>query len=143
MKKAIALSFILLANMIILAHAVVPHHDHDDMTICFFGSHCDDCNVTHNPTECETHTHHDHTCSDKCCTIDNIFDPTDNKAKAIYHIHANCDCWQTLYFLTLNIVDIQDCIDDTLLLFLHAPYIDTCHTDYVSQSLGLRAPPAC
>ena len=125
-KRRLSIAFLLFAGTIILAHAVVPHHDHDDMTICFGNSPCND-----------------DACSDRCCTIDNIFDTTDNKVKTVCHIHSyNCECcWQTLYILTSNTLDIQDCIDDASLLFLHAPYIDNCHADFVSQSLGLRAPP--
>jgi len=141
MKKVIALSFILLANIILLAHAVIPHHDHENRTICFLDTHCTDSDVMHNHTDCDAQSHQDSTDSDRCCLIDIVFDPTDHKAKTFCHIHTQCDCLHTPYLLMSDVLELQDCGDDALLLFLYAPYIVTCHSDYISQSLGLRAPP--
>ena len=129
----------LIANIILLAHAVVPHHEHDNLLICFFNSHGGDCDDIHTDTDCDHH--HDHACSDRCCLIDNIFDPSDNKEKTFCQIHLKCDCQHPLYLLMSNILDINGLFENTLLLFLFAPFIDTCHIDFISQSLGLRAPP--
>ena len=139
MKKAIALTFILLANIILLAHAVIPHHEHDNMLICLFDSHCGEYDATHSDSDCDHH--HNQACSDRCCLIDNIFDPSDNKEKTICQMPLRYDCQHPLYLLTSNSLALQVLFDNTLLLFLFAPFIDTCHIDFISQSLGLRAPP--
>ena len=146
MQKAIALSFLLIANIILLAHAVVPHHDHENMRICFFDSHCKDCNGTHHDADCETpaQNHQDNACSNKCCNIDNVFDSnTDGKVRIICHKQAQCDYRHTLYMLISNASNIQKFNNDALLLCLYKPYVVISLTDYVSQSKGLRAPPTC
>lgn len=143
-KKIFVISFLLIANVILLAHAVVPHHEHDNMLICFFDSHCEDCTDTHDDTDCNTPAHHENNCSSgKCCTIDSIFDPTDNKVKTVCHAFTKCDCTQTHYILISGTLDLQDFVDDTLHLFLYEPYIVSFHIDCFSQLHGLRAPPAC
>lgn len=53
MKKAISLFFTLLANLILLVHAVVPHHHHED--IACFTNHF---NTEHGIT-CHQHENHD------------------------------------------------------------------------------------
>ena len=143
MKKKNAISFIFLANLILLAHAVIPHHDHENMMICFCDTDCKNHNTSHSHADCDTQSHQENTCSDstKCCNIDYVFDPTNHKVKSFCHKHSQCDCLHTSYILTSIFSDIQDFTNDTLFLFLYVPYIDASHSDYISQSLGLRAPP--
>ena len=143
MKKTIAISFLLLANIILLAHAAIPHHDHENGMICFFDADSKDHDATHCHADCDTQTQQDNTCSDstRCCIIDFVFDPTNNKAKSCCQYYTQCDCLHMSYILASKISDIQDFTNDTLFLFLYTPFIDACHSDYISQSLGLRGPP--
>jgi len=144
MKKAIAILFILIANIVLLVHAVVPHHDHENMLICLFDSHCRDCDSACNETDCDTPAHHqDKACTNRCCIVDNMIDPSDSKEKTIFQIHTKCDCRQIIYLLLANAIYLQDFTNDTLSLFLFAPYIVASDTEYIVRSLGLRAPPCC
>jgi hypothetical protein len=146
MKKTIALLFILVANIILVAHAVIPHHDHENMLICFIVSHCSDLSDAHSETDCETPAHHtnqDNDCSDKCCCIDTVFDPSDNKERTICCTHSKYECQHTSYILIASTIDLQAFRYDSFFSSPNKPFIVSCHIDYISQSQGLRAPPAC
>ena len=128
MKRAISLSFLLIANVILLAHTVVPHHHHENVSICF-------SQTTH-------HEHEGNPSSEKCCVIDNDYTPAENKLKTACHIHIKCNCGQILFALVSNSLNIQDFADDTIIHFRQNPYIPLFYSKFISQSIGLRAPPA-
>ena len=143
MKKTVALSLLMLANIFLLAHAVLPHHHHDDGGICFVNAHHRDCDDEHHDTP--THQHEQEgNLAGKCCYIDVFFIPAHNLTlKSTCHIHSHCDCDHVLEATTPNTINIQDFVDKTLIDFRHKPFLVAYHTGYISQSLGLRAPPAC
>jgi len=142
MKKTIKLLFLLLANMILLAHSIVPHHHHGEMETCF-DTHCHDCHeACYHEYHDNTHQHeHEATStSDKCCNIDNCYLPTENKINIACQIHTKCDCAQA-YILISYTLNMQDFVDDTIIHFRQNPYVPIFYLDFISQSLGLRAPP--
>ena len=65
-KRNTALFFILLANIILLAHAAIPHHHHKGQ-VCIEKSHCE--------ADCESHEHdatkndHEHNSNNQCCVL--------------------------------------------------------------------------
>jgi hypothetical protein len=136
MKRAISLSFLLLANIILLAHVLIPcQHDHDTIICsCLPADHCEthdtgnqqhgeDCPMEESPMDVDLYVRH--------TNINSVNDFCLNGA-----VH-----YPMLFLVSNNpIVEINDPKD---LPMWQTPYMLTCHTDYISHSLGLRAPPAC
>ena len=139
MKNIIAYIFILTANLLLLAHAVIPHHHHIDNSLLV-------------STECsheEEHTHHGviPVCSE---------DQHD-------HETATCNLAQTVILPNNQTREIEDPVvletSDFLFLSFYvfhasAPSIDSSappgvvvNTSLFSRllvtSVGLRAPPVC
>jgi hypothetical protein len=57
-KRTVATAFLILAGLLFLAHAVVPHHHHGNL-ICFTKSHCDNDNPGHDQGPAPDNHHHD------------------------------------------------------------------------------------
>ena len=108
-KKAIALSFILLANAILLAHAVMPHHHHDD------GNKIEEC------------------------PLKAVYVRFDNNKSLVDLSNDNSIQYPVLFLFPVNpVVEITKLES---LPFRQKPYLLSYHTGYISQSIGLRAPP--
>ena len=137
-KKVVSLSFLLIANMLILTHVLVPHHYHEDTGLCFV-SHCRDSKEAHRHENNEPQNHHEENANPDICTIDVFSKTTDKNIKIACHN----DCMQTVFLSPVSSLNIQDYIDSTKTSFLPCPCFPSCHIEYVSQSLGLRAPPVC
>ena len=132
MKRFLSLFFDLLATIIILAHAFIPHHHHQD-SIHF---------VT---------THHEHDNSIPDGQHNNVHEYwllTITKARIGGDKHSN----QSIDFnysidLSPYIIALFSDITKPLIsddgLLIDRSYLRSCHIEFISQSLGLRAPPAC
>jgi hypothetical protein len=128
-KKAISLLFLLFANAVILVHATIPHRHHSEpASICFFNTYCEDCSKAYN---------HEHALTDSEYNT-----PKGKCTKSCCHSHINCNCEQGLYTLISNTLNIQD-VDGTIICFRQKPCIPILYSELISQSIGLRAPPAC
>jgi len=141
-KRTAATAFLMLAGILFLAHAVVPHHHHGNR-ICFVKSHCanDDLSDDHR-TGSDNHTH----------------DGEDGSAVCIFKDPAVVSSNQLTYGLKFVIQNTSQPgfhafhpvrLNDTRIL--HNPviaYFDPVYRTgyfYTSPSLaspGLRAPPA-
>lgn len=149
----------LLASLIILAHAVVPHHHHSD-GVCF------DFAVCFNP-QSPGH-HHKHT---DCCEHDHQPDQTQTENQQIPSNHQSSDCCYLAEMLVFHPAPQRtelscpayntQCNDYTSLPYLNAAkqiapdplpaYLKLRHkqvsTEHPLESEattpGLRAPPAC
>ena len=129
MKRALSLSFLLLAGIFILAHAVIPHHHHDGIPVF----------VAHNEQEGNIPNHDTY----------EYWLSTMGKArlgndKQIYH---SLDFEFDFDLLPCSLILFSDDTapqinDDVDLLFGHHPYIHY-HTEFIACSKGLRAPPVC
>lgn len=63
-KPKAALFFLILANIFLLSHAVIPHHHHQD-EVCFVETHC--CGDHHSDTEeAQNNDHHSDKNPDNC-----------------------------------------------------------------------------
>lgn len=150
MKKAIALSFLLLASIVVLAHAVIPHHHHNQIPVVV-------CN-NHHELESTTNRHHHHNDThpiDQCadpdghchgviedCLLAKVFVRVsyDKQASQSLGIDFNLLPCIVSLFSGYSIPEIDD---DIGLPFRQKPYLLSYHTEYISVSLGLRAPPVC
>ncbi len=139
-KKVISLLFLLLANVVILAHSVVFHH-HDNpipVTLCVADQehHCDEnaeqnhcCHDTESAGNC---------CDSKSCLLNTPFTTNDN-IRALSAVN-NFDFVIIHLFSVNQIVQITDL---TGLPFRQKPYSLPFYSEFISQSKGLRAPPVC
>ena len=159
-KKAIAFSFLLLANAVILAHAIVCHHHYEGMLIVC-AHHEQGCNhheqgCNHHEQGCNHHeqgcNHHDDTrpfgqCHDPFCHGD--FEGCSLTMIVIKLVEDKQlpqlpdFCSPTCDFTLFSGCSIPPITDDTGLPFRQKPYLLSFHIEYISQSLGLRAPPTC
>jgi len=124
-KKAISLFILLFVNVMILAHAAIPHHHHEATSV-FFTVYCEDCS--------DEHEHH--TLTDTAYNT-----PSGKYTKHICCSYTNCDCKQNLNNLVANVLITQNFVDNTIIHFQQKPYFFPFYTEFVVQSLGLRAPP--
>jgi len=136
LKKAIALSFLLLAKTIILAHFVISHHHHDGIHIALIAA--------HHKHDCNSHEHH---CNDpychgniEDCSLANLYVRFDNDNLVIRSFDCIFDllsCFLT-QFSGYNSPQIAD---DVGLPFRQNPFLKFFFTEFIACSTGLRAPP--
>jgi hypothetical protein len=140
-KRNTALFFLIIVNIILLAHAVIPHHHHQTQ-VCLQNSHCQDDGIAHKHSNPEPqHEHDGKNNSDNCILNQAIVLPVNqvkqefkNYNNSDYHSHLNDFQFILLYtetevfiaFFTLITADFS---------------VTSSYSDFVSSSLGLRAPP--
>ena len=145
MKKAVCYIALCAANILLVAHIAIPHHHHENAGVCLFDTHCKDSKEAHHHEQHDTHNH-EHERNpflDKCCIIDDIYAPTHNNIKLTCRFHTSCDCEQTLYALISTPLYTHDFVDDIIVHFRQNPFVPLFFSEFISQSIGLRAPPAC
>lgn len=138
LKKLTAYSFILLANIVLLAHAVVPHHHHQSIA-CVESSHCQDDNIAHKHNAPADNHQHDGSSSANCILKQAVIVPS-NQGK------NETDC----VFCSLNhSLDLQftlpytgnEAIIPIFSIVASIPDVSFSFSSYITTSLGLRAPP--
>jgi len=139
-KKAISLSFLLLANVVMLAHLVVFHHHDNQIT----ATSCAAYQEHYCSENTEQHHCHDTKNTGKCCVNENCplstpFTKADD-FKQIKPVFNNFDFIIINIFPTYQITQITDLVG---LPFRQKPYLPLFYSEFISQSMGLRAPPAC
>ena len=154
MKRIIGLSLLILANIMILAHTVIPHHHHNgvETSICFFfcinetTEHHHDHNLSfahrQHCHDAETHEHDDKSNDD--CILRNLYLPS-NQGKQLSSLNET-DLLNAWDFFPLFIVATDSNIEiknDANLPFRQKPHLASSYNHYVTHSLGLRAPPVC
>lgn len=150
LRRIIAILLMSLANILILAHAAVPHHHHDGMV--FFSMH-------HSGCESEASDN----CASHCCHDEE----TDEDQTSHRHNHESCDLFQIVerdgrsisddfttftadydlpvLICTLGCYDWKAIIEDQATLDRYKRYGDYTNnytSPYVGATFGLRAPPA-
>ena len=133
MKRALSVSFLLLANIVVLAHAVVPHHYHNQIPDITWG-------FLHKHTHCQ--------CADPNCPFHGMSEDCllkkicvrfGSDKQALSSFDSNVPCLIPLY----SIASMSGLIDLIGVPFSLKPYLLSYHTEYIAHSLGLRAPPVC
>ena len=128
-KKATAIFFILLANIFILAHGVIPHHHHDGIPVA------------------ATHHEHDGSVPDHRHTDDahevwlstKVNARLGNEKQICRSFVCGFDLLSCLPALFSDYSTFS--IQDDAVPFRHPPYIQLQHTESIARSIGLRAPP--
>jgi cell division protein FtsL len=147
MKKITALSLLILANIVILAHAVIPHYHHNRIPVAIINiSHTDD-NTEHSDAY-HTHAngesnHGDHSTDDEC---------------ALHKLYFNTDNQDNLS--SINPITSGSNNHDFPMIYLFIPaeseslyfkelypdpnyYLFSFYSHYITHFIGLRAPPVC
>jgi hypothetical protein len=137
-KKAITSVFILTANIILLLHAVFPHHHHESQ-VCFTLSHGNSCEVQIG-TEPDHHSGNDANGDTEDCVLKRIVALPDKTSFRVSDSPE--DTFQILLGDATLPFDQQVYVPIPNWVPLD-PFIETFSFSYlVSSSLGLRAPPA-
>ncbi len=138
MKRAVTFIFLLLANIALLAHAVVPHHHHGGSITFILCSHCNDCGKAchHN------HEAGQHDDSTEDCPLKEGYIRADS-CKQVVSADSGDDTQLSddlpLFYFD-SVIKVTDC---GYLHFRQKPYLFFYHTTFISEALGLRAPPVC
>lgn len=137
-KQITAYSFILIANMVLLAHAVIPHHHHQAV-ICIEQNHGDDDSLLHNHNVPDHDHQHDDNTNSTTCVLQQTF--------VVPALHSNlfkCCCNYSdnqnldFYILSkLGLTELQPVSKVVARFPLHSSYL----ISFVTSTLGLRAPP--
>lgn len=140
MKKAISIFFILLANVAILAHAVVPHHHHNKVFAAIVNVLDGEVHDALNHTHDDAHPHE--TNPEECAINETLV------AAAFRMQKDNCLDSGTFDFdchFDLFVTDITTAVPEPTgsLPFIPKPYVAGGHLDHIARAIGLRAPPAC
>jgi hypothetical protein len=122
-RRTIALFFLLIPSIIILAHAVIPHY-------------CDHILPLHENNE--TDAHHD----SESCLLSQVYVKINREEQLFQSVDFNLsfNSFGCLLFL-LPVNPVARMMDLNHLPFRQKPYILLEHIKYLSHSLGLRAPP--
>ena len=142
-KKRIAILFTLLANMVLLAHVIVPHHNHDNK-VCIENTHeiCEtnnDCIAKHEHDDDHEHNSEEES---ECCVLEQVVVIQPNQVKQVLKRfsfqknHFSFDDYQAVFFDTgvKYFVPI-------LATNIYNPLITSYHIHFVNTAIGLRAPP--
>jgi hypothetical protein len=133
-KRAISLSLLFFANLIVLAHVVIPHHYHDNTSVCF-SLHCQDSKRAHHhdPDDKQTHQHEGNPSSDKC-SLDTFYFSADKNENSLCGLHHE-------FYSGTNPIEDGFFVETELICILQDTYIPRFYSGFFSQSNGLRAPP--
>ena len=160
MKKTVSIFFIILANILILAHAVIPHHHHNKMFVAIVNVLDDEAQDLFNHEHGHSHHHdgntyhhnsgsHHHDTNKEECLM--------NEAEVAAALKIQTDDGDGWFSNLLSATDnggtfplaITGLSELTLTpLFRDVsvrqlPYVACGHTHFVACAKGLRAPPAC
>ncbi len=146
-KRSIAIAFLFFANIVLLAMAVIPHHHHGE-AICFVKSHCEQEDnhdkACHYQDNSQPLHGHEHSQDANCCRVaDWVLTNVDVNSKHECFGHcATCGIDNGLFVAILP--ELQDLsVQSVRLPCRQIPVIETYLCLFVSQILGLRAPPLC
>ena len=139
-KRKTAVAFILIANIILLAHAVIPHHHHHNNEVCTESSACQTDEKSLGHSDCEhngsSKEHYD------CCVLKQVVTIPVNQIKPEFKClvcnddNANFNAFHSVLFtsgysnlpIDYLTVEWQD-------------YKPSFKAQFVSIGIGLRAPP--
>lgn len=139
-RKTAAVAFLMLANFILLAHAVVPHHHHDKL-ICFKSAHCnlDDLRDEHGTTR-DGHSH-DGDNNHNDCALKEPVGVLSHQSRSDLIANSTTDR-SGLDDFDYNLLNTNPEFQiSALSTFLYERAVNGLYSSLVSSSLGLRGPP--
>lgn len=140
-KRLPAILFILVANIVLLAHAVIPHHHHEK-EVCIVSSHCDSDGDSHNHDKAEhKHQHHGGNSVDHCVLQQILISPPNKIKHEIKSLDLDTNLFLTDYSQAIFNDNSNDLVCFSSYLKSKPPSITYTYLNYASTVLGLRAPP--
>jgi hypothetical protein len=140
-KNITAYSFILLSNIVLLAHAVIPHHQHES-DICIVNSHCQTDSGVHKHSDVEHNHEHDGENENNCCVLSEVvLLPPKNTIKKHEDIYCQENHLVLNKFQAVLFSNELQAFDSVFITNAFGPLITCFHTHFVNTALGLRAPP--
>ncbi len=137
-KKITAYSFLLIANIVLLAHVVLPHHHHEQQ-VCIERTHCVTDEHSHfDNTSAKDHQHDNNSHSTICVLKQAVVIPS-SQAKHLNNYDNCSDNHNHNFYILSNFgyVDLQP-ISEAIASKSVSP---SFYTTFVTPTLGLRAPP--
>lgn len=136
-KKITAYSFLVIANIILLAHTVLPHHHHEQL-VCIEQAHCTDDETNHTQNSTEHNHQHDDSNSTTCALRQAAVIPS-SQGRILKECDNNSDNQNNVFFIfsTIGFEGLQP----LLLTVTTLPEFRSFLTSFVSFNIGLRAPP--
>ncbi|NQU33935.1 MAG: hypothetical protein HQ521_11920 [Bacteroidetes bacterium] len=139
-NKIISISFVVVANILLLANLVIPHHHHES-EICVDVSHCESDNVKHDDSSTKHDHDHDSTSKTDHCALNQVYIvATDNVKQDYSSFIFSCSNYELSDYLALLFHDEsqESQLDIT---FNEYHYSLNSYYNFISTSKGLRAPP--
>ena len=141
-KRKAVTSFLALAGILFLAHAVVPHHHHGNL-VCFANSHCDyhgtESGHDNSP---ESHHHDGEDCSDHCILKDPVVLSSTQLTAGLKFFDKKCTPSGDDNLRSSWLADEAKAPAVGLWYSLSGPPVHFLYSCFSSSSIGLRAPPA-
>ena len=142
MKRVLSIFFLLLANIAILVHAVVPHHHHNKVFAAIVDILDEDAQHALNHSHRQDSHHHD-SGSEECAINETLvavafrLQKDNGVAPESFDVDSHLD----LFVTDITATAVPEPVGG--LSFVLKPYLAGDYIDHISRSLGLRAPPAC
>lgn len=142
MKKGTAIFFVLIANIVILAHAVVPHyHNHHHSTQILIITDHRNAEPDSNKHNTNNHGHEQENSNNyDFCLLKQVISTLVNNSKQEFSApFINFSFGNALVVLILNEFA---CNPPPVLSYKHPPFYSSDYTCFVNSVAGLRAPPS-
>jgi hypothetical protein len=140
-KKIIPVFFILLANIIVLGHAFIPHHHHQ-REVCIVRSHCEDDNESHEHNTTNSGHHHDGDNNTEICVLKQFFIVPTNHVRPDYRCLTSDE--NNDHTFSFQAIQHQLNIRSSILAarsFYHPQLAHSVYLIEILNGIGLRAPP--
>lgn len=150
----------LLANIIMLAHTIVPHHHHNGFVVALLERNIKERSQDHHHAPSDHHStssdhhhapgthnhapgthHHESNSETEKCALNEVYTRSDNSPK--FECYENCDYKTSKIFVSPRGIDKFSLVNEGGLPFRQKPYIESYYSKFSSGSIGLRAPPIC
>ena len=140
MKRRIAIFFVLLANIIILAHAAIPHHHYPFLITETSQSIVPEHKHDHNHTAHGlNHQHHDDKDDYDHCLLNKVVTILKDNAKSLDY---SATYWgHSFDGFNAILTNVEFHCKNITVTILQSHLFSSSYTSYAASVLGLRAPP--
>ncbi|MGE0077922.1 MAG: DUF6769 family protein [Bacteroidales bacterium] len=141
-QRNIAFTIILLANVMLLVHSLMPHHHHNGV-VCFTESHSQcSCNSNNHSNDCGTH-HSSNGDDSGCCVVkQDYLVPSDEIGKTtrcvVHEINTKISNW----FIPLLTSSVELQVIYEIKFKFHFFDDFPLYSCFIDSGLSLRAPPS-
>lgn len=141
MKKSLAIVFLLLANITLLVHAAIPHHNHEG-DFCYISTSCEDECDSHENHNHQKHEHHGENGNMKCELNSIVIIPNNINPKHEVAILELNHLPMANFSLALSLNNLAETYINQRDLKSQIPLKLSLYHIFINSSAGLRAPPS-